>query len=38
MAVFKDLNDRIPDINTAWNGKSGEQVEHFQEFSWRNVL
>ena len=29
MAVFKNLNDRIPDINTEWNGKSGEQVEDY---------
>lgn len=28
MAVL-NLNDRIPDINTAWNGKSGEQVEDY---------
>ena len=29
MAVLKDLNDRITDVRTAWNGKSGEQVEDF---------
>ena len=29
MAVFKDLSDRITDINIPWNGKSGEQIEDF---------
>ena len=29
MAVFKTLNDRIDNIETAWNGKSGEQIEDF---------
>ena len=29
MAVFETLNDRIDSIETAWNGKSGEQVEDF---------
>ena len=29
MAVFKTLNDRITDVTTEWNGKSGEQVEDY---------
>jgi len=29
MAVFTNLENRIPDVNTEWNGKSGEQVEDY---------